>query len=221
MTDSPKNFSSFRPASRGGAALEARADELRASLQLLEPHAIAQRADVRYLEIGPDRGEFHLTLLGAPVIGAYPNLVFFSPTGDELPAIKQALLLYYFHTASGAPLTGKYVSFADLPGGRMYAQAYQGYSGDEVARHFGLSLEKFKSACEKIGGEPVQMADAAYTFQGLPRVPVLVTYWQGDEDFPSTCKTLFDASATESLPIDGCAILGSMLTGKIIKAGST
>jgi hypothetical protein len=49
---------------------------------------------------------------------------------------------------------------------------------------------------------------------------MLVTYWLGDEDFPSSCKILFDSSATHYMPIDGCAIAGSMLAKKLRKAGS-
>ncbi|RPH63294.1 MAG: DUF3786 domain-containing protein, partial [Chloroflexi bacterium] len=119
--------------------------------------------------------------------------------------------------ADGAPLTGKFVSFADLPGGRMYAQAFQGYSGDVVARSVGENLESFRQGCQKAGGQALQAGSAAYSFQALPRVPLQIVYWLGDEDFPSNCKILFDSSATRYLPIDGCAIIGSMLTGKIIK----
>jgi hypothetical protein len=46
----------------------------------------------------------------------------------------------------------------------------------------------------------------------------MLTYWLGDEDFPSSCKVLFDESASHYLPIDACAILGGMLTRKIIAA---
>jgi hypothetical protein len=46
----------------------------------------------------------------------------------------------------------------------------------------------------------------------------MVTYWLGDEDFPSSCKILFDASASHYLPIDGSAILGSMLVRKLLAA---
>ena len=44
----------------------------------------------------------------------------------------------------------------------------------------------------------------------------MVTYWLGDEDFPSSCKILFDESASHYLPIDGCAILGSMLVRRLL-----
>ncbi len=198
-----------------------RAGELRAALQQLPAELLAARTGSVFSHTTPGRGEFRLSLFDSVILGSFPNFIFTTLAGEELPSIKQLMLLYYFHTASGVSLTEKWVSFADLPGGRMYSQAYQGYTGDELVKQFGLSLEKFQAACQKLGGAPAPMADAAYSFQCLPRVPVLVTYWQGDEDFSSTSKTLFDASATEYLPIDGCAILGSMLAGKIIRAGNT
>ncbi|MCK7522532.1 MAG: DUF3786 domain-containing protein [Ignavibacteriales bacterium] len=69
-------------------------------------------------------------------------------------------------------MTGKWVSFADLPDGRMYNAAFQGYSGDEIVKRFGLDLEGFKSACSKAGGEPVDVGSASFVFQALPRSSV-------------------------------------------------
>jgi Domain of unknown function (DUF3786) len=127
------------------------------------------------------------------------------------------LLLYYLTTADGAPQSDKWVSFADLPGGRMYNQAFQGYSGDELSKVFGLDLDDFSNACRSAGGKFVNVGSASCTFQALPRVLLMVTYWLGDEDFPSSCKILFDSSVTHYLPIDVCAILGSNLTQRIVK----
>jgi hypothetical protein len=137
---------------------------------------------------------------------------------DPLPDFQLAMLMYYLLTADGAPLTGRWVSFADLPDGRVYDTAFQGYSGDVIAKAFGLDLNGFKSACGKTGGASVEVGSASFIFQALPRVPLMLTYWQGDEDFPSSCKVLFDESASHYLPIDACAILGGMLTRKIITA---
>ncbi|MEW6402406.1 MAG: DUF3786 domain-containing protein, partial [Chloroflexota bacterium] len=150
-----------------------------------------------------------------------PELIAYHEFDDPLPAFQQALFLYYLLTSDGAPLTGRWVSFADLPDGRMYNAAFQGYTGDELAKAFGLELEGFKVACEKAGGEFAATGDAAYRFQALPRVELLAVYHLGDEDFPSSCKILFDASATHYLPIDGCAIVGSMLTKKIMVSSGT
>jgi hypothetical protein len=197
--------------------LARRAGELRAELQLLPAETLVARTGAQFLSLGTGRGEFHLEFFGAGLLGTYPEFRFFSASGNELPDFQQTLLLYYFQTADGLPLTGNWVSFADLPGGRIYTQAFQGYSGHEVVKAFGLDLGAFQAAAQAIGGEPVAVGESAFRFQALPNLPLLLTYWLGDEDFPSACQVLFDASATRYLPIDGCAILGSQLTQKILK----
>ncbi|MDO9303400.1 MAG: DUF3786 domain-containing protein [Anaerolineales bacterium] len=189
--------------------------ELRSTLRFRDPGLVATRSGVSYLTFGPDRGEFHIPFWGKAVILTWPNLTGYSNTDDELPPIIQALLLYYLLTADGTTLTGKWVSFADLPDGRMYNAAFQGYSGDEIVKAFGFDLPAFGCACLNAGGKPVEVGSASFVIQALPNLPMLVTYWLGDEDFPSSCKILFDSSATHYLPIDGCAIAGSMLTKKL------
>ncbi len=195
--------------------LAERMQELRTTLQFRDPGLIAARSGISYLTFGPDRGEFHIPFWGKAVILTWPNLTGYSDTDDELPPMIQALLLYYLTTADGTVLTGKWVSFADLPDGRMYNAAFQGYSGDEIVKTFGFDLPAFSSACLKAGGKPAEVGSASFVMQALPNLPLLVTYWLGDEDFPSSCKVLFDSSATHYLPIDGCAIAGSMLTKKL------
>lgn len=199
-------------------ALASRVDELRGSLQGIPVNLLAENTGASYLALGPGRGEFRLSLFDAPVLVTYPGLIGFdTKKDDELPLPVQAVLAYYFHTSDGAPLTGQWVSFADLLDGRMYNQAFQGYSGDELVKAFQLDVEAFKAACQKGGGVATLVGDAAYIFQALPRLPLLVNYWCGDEDFPSSCKILFDSSVSHYLPTDVCAILGSMLTRKLVK----
>jgi hypothetical protein len=211
------------------AQFAARLDELRSTLRVQDPGLIAERSGVPYLTVGPDRGELHIPFWENVCILSFPELI-----NEQLPNFQQALLLYYLLTADGAPLTGKWVSFADLPDGRMYNAAFQGYSGDEIVKtfeHVGRDvippkriatsysqsnpLHEFNQACFASGGKPVELGSASFVFQALPRVPLMLTYWLGDEEFPSSCKILFDESACHYLPIDACAILGSMLVRKL------
>jgi len=199
------------------AQLAGRADELRAALRAHDPELIAERSGSSYQAFDSARGELHIPLWGRVCVLTFPDLAGHFDTGEPLPSIYSAMLLYYLTTSDGFPLTSSWDSFGDLPGGRTYNQAFQGYTGDEISKVFGLELDAFKSACEKAGGEFIPLGDAAYRFQSLPRIPVLVVYHLGDEDFPSTCIILFDSSATHYVPIDACAILGSMLAQRIIK----
>lgn len=217
MNDSQKDWKPSRtPASAG--QLAGRLDELKSTLRVQDPSLVAVRGGLSYLTLGPGRGELHIPLWGRDCILCWPQLTGCSEKDDRLPDFQLAMLLYYLVTADGAPLTGRWVSFADLPDGRTYNAAFQGYTGDEIVKRFGLDLEGFKSACSQAGGKPVDAGSASFVFQALPKVPLMVTYWLGDEDFPSSCRVLFDESASHYLPIDACAILGSTLTGRLIRA---
>jgi hypothetical protein len=199
-------------------ALASRVDELRVTLRQVPVNLLAECTGASYQALGPGRGEFRLSLFDSPILVTYPGLVGIdAKKDDDLPLPFQAVLAYYFYTSDGARLTGQWVSFADLPDGRMYSQAFQGYSGDELVKIFRLDLNAFRIACEKGGGVATSTGAAAYIFYALPRLPLLVNYWCGDEDFSSSCKILFDSSVSHYLPTDVCAILGSMLTRKLVK----
>lgn len=164
-------------------------------------------------------GVLRLPLWGVDVAVTIPDFVVCDPqTGQELPVAGQALLLYYFHTCDGAPETGRWVSFAELPDGRFYNRAFQGYTGHELAKAFQSEAAAFVRAAESLGGQRQALGDAAFSFRALPRVTLLVVFWQGDEEFPASFQILFDAAVSHHLPTDVCAILGSMLTRKLIKS---
>jgi hypothetical protein len=115
-------------------------------------------------------------------------------------------------------MTSEWIAFNQIPGGMFYAQAFQGYTGDELAKVFGNDSEVFMDANEKLGGRREFFGNLAYSYQVLPRVPIMVVCWLGDEDFPPSYRMLFDSNAEHHLVTDAYAILGSNLTRRLIKA---
>ena len=196
--------------------LAGRLAELRLRLRDVNPLELAARSGA---ELGPRPGSLRLHLFSRSVIVAFPDLV---PADEETDAplsdANQTLLLYYLATADGTPLQGRWLSFAELPGGRFYNQAFQGYSGAELAKRFAKDLAAFERAGQQLGGVRLAFGDAAFSFQVLPRVMLAVVYYLGDEEFPDACRILFDASASHYLPTDAGAVLGSSLTRRLIAA---
>ena len=209
----------FSPQPRPGH-LPHRVDELRRDLKSFTPTTFAIRTGAVYNPMNEGQGEFCLPLWGRDVLLKWPDLVAFdSETSRELSIDQQALLLYHFYTSDGTPPAGRWISFSELPGGGFYAQAFQGYSGNELARAFGDDTVALQRAALAAGGTPESFADLAFSFPLLPRLSLLAAYWQGDEDFPASMRILFDAAAEHHLPLDVCAIAGGMLTRRILKAG--
>lgn len=207
-----------RPEPQPQEALADSAEDLRVLLRQTPPHTLTETAGCEYHPNGPEQGELALSFFGAQVRLPYPELVARWEGGTPLPLYLQAMLLYYLTTGDGTPPVNKWASFSELPGGIMYSRAFQGYSGDKIVRAFGGEIERFKQACLAAGGQPAEGGDAAFRFTPLPRLPLLVNYWLGEDEFPPACKILFDAAATHYLPIDVCAIYGSQVVSRIIKS---
>lgn len=192
-------------------------EQLQVSLRQASPQQLAANTNSTYIETGADAGEFRLRFFNDLLVIPYPEWVVYSSSTEPCSLPVQALLLYHFQTSNGIPLSGKWVSFAELPGGRIYSQAFQGYSGDRLSGLCGNQIDLFRQACLEALGQPEGVGDAAFSFFALPRVPLLVTYWLGEDEFPPFCKVLFDSTAVNSLPIDVCAILGKMLISRIAR----
>ncbi len=140
-------------------------------------------------------------------------------SGAALSVYDQALLLYYLHTANGTSLADRWVSFRELPGGGFYHQAFQGYSGDLVAKAFSNTPANFPAACQKAGGTALgDLGEYAFAFKPLPKIHLAAVLWPGDEDFPTRAGILFDAASINYLPIDGLALIGSKLARRILRA---
>ena len=199
-------------------ALASKVDEVREKLKRVPAVLLAERTGAKYQELNSGIGEFRFMLVDTPLIVTYPEFRVFNDRNNELPSFHHAMVMYYFDSGSSFPTAGKWVSFADLPDGRVYDSAFQGNTGNVLVKTFGLDIKSLQKVCEALQGKPVKgYGDLAYVIQALPRIPVLVNYWLGDEDFPSTSKLLFDQSVSRYLPTEACAILGGMLARKLIK----
>ncbi|MCX6356685.1 MAG: DUF3786 domain-containing protein [Candidatus Aureabacteria bacterium] len=172
--------------------------------------------------VNPEGREIILPLWGNPVSIRVPGFVISPPVvGKNLSLSDQALVLHYLATTDGTGERGRWVSFAELPEGRFYDRAFQGYTGDLVIRRFGNDMGAFVAACALCGGRRTDQGDSAYHFRVLPHVPVMVVYWRGEEGIPPAAKLLFDESCPHHLPTDVCAIAGGTLARRLVKPPAT
>jgi hypothetical protein len=198
------------------APLERRADQLRGELINADHHQLAYLTDTQYDE-SKGKGVFRFTLWNKPVM--LPSEDFISRDQDTetpLPAIHQATILYYFYSSKASPPADSWISFSELGDGQFYNAAFQGYTSKKLLQYFNANYSLFEERCLALCGEKTSFGDGAFRFQILPRVAILAVYWQGDEEFPPSYKILFEDTADYHLPTDVYAILGSMLTGKLI-----
>jgi len=63
---------------------------------------------------------------------------------------------------------------------------------------------------------PLDLADASFRFQALPRLAVAVLLWSGDESFPDSTH-LFDAAAGHYLPTEELSGIGDWLAHRLAR----
>jgi len=143
------------------------------------------------------------------------------PGGHPVSSFIASLILTYLQTADGAPSADRWISFRELPNGAFYHQAFQGYAPDRLAKRWGLDLNGFVAACRKLESTRLDIGDAGFVLQVMPRIDIAAVYWLGDEDFPSRSSILFDANAPHYMVTDGLAILGSQLVGNILSTDTS
>lgn len=199
--------------------LKVRVAELCSLLAARDPVQLAAYTGADYLLDDEDGRFFALKVWGRPVQVTFPEFIATDvDSATELDPFTSALLAYYFSTADGTPASQRWIAFSELPDGRFYSQAFHGYTGVRLSAEFGNDVDALSKAAHSLGGMAVMFADRAFRFQVLPYVPLMVACWLGDEDFPTSYRILFDAAAGHHLTTDACAIVGSMLTRRLIGA---
>jgi hypothetical protein len=134
------------------------------------------------------------------------------------------LLLHYLLRADGTPPGGEWRAFRDLPDGMFYAASFSQRAEAPLAEAFGApssggsadGLGRFRNAAAAAGGRALELGDAAFAFQALPRLALAVLVWAGDEEFPAQVSVVFDAAAGCYLPAEDLAGLGGLLARRLI-----
>ena len=99
------------------------------------------------------------------------------------------------------PLAQEMISVQDLKNAHFFVGPHE-LKVKPLLTRYGEDLEGFKKAAERVGGEALDLADIAYEFLPLPKVPLYYLLWAGDEEFQPNLSILFDRSVEHHLAAD-------------------
>ena len=125
----------------------------------------------------------------------------------DVPPRTAVLLLHYLLRASGRPLTGRRVSFREIPQGDLYFRPFR----QRVILPLGRRMEQDAEAVARAAAgfaEPASgPGDLALAARPLPYVPVHYHWYRGEEGIPWELTVLFDASAPDYLSTEDLVVL--------------
>jgi hypothetical protein len=183
------------------------------------PQIDAETAGVAYTDLGEGRGRFDIPLLNRMYELSWPDLAMREQGCDVEPShVLQILLLHYLVVSDGIAIRGQWTSFREIPDGRIYYPAFRGGSEQRLLGRFGQDVAAFHAAAAALGGRPLELADHAYAFDLLPRLPMAVLLWEGDDEFPPELHILMDSTAANYLPTEDIAVISRYLAISLLRA---
>ena len=94
--------------------------------------------------------------------------------------------------ATGVELSGKWISYAELPYGMLHYRPFQTEAVVPLAETFGGQPGRLLQLSRALGGQEIGIGDVGIVIPVLPRLPVAVILWTADEEFPAKANMVFD-----------------------------
>jgi hypothetical protein len=205
--------SAVTPASYRESLRKARLD-----WQQADPRQAAARTDAVFSAGSGGAAQVSLPFFGKAYRLPHPTgPVVEADSGRDASAGTQILMLHHLLAVSGARASGEWVSFHELPDGRIYQSAFAARSLAPLSAAFGVDAGGFAAAAGRLGGQPMRLGDSSFWFRVFPRLAVVAVLWLGEEDLPGSVNILFDSAAGHMLPTEDLAGVGGMLSGMLLR----
>ncbi len=137
--------------------------------------------------------------------------------GGELTRWEQVFILNHLAQGGSSDPKGRWKGFVQFPNTVSKVITMTRQVEEPLSERFTGKKDELVSRSMDMGGELVRdmegSADAAILFKPLPKVPVVLLFWDRvpSEDFQGQVKLMFDETATEHLDIESIVFLSERL----------
>ena len=190
----------------------------RQALEGMDPEQVALGSGSRWQAEGGGRGVLILHFLNRELSIIWPELHFSYQETGEVPSLQeQVLLLHYLKGALNATLKDQWIAYQEVPDGKFYLDAFLRRAKIPMVQVFGEQPETLvETAVEAYNARPFDQGDHSVIVPALPRIPVALILWRGDEEFPPDGNILFDLSIIDIFSAEDIAWLAGMMIYPLI-----
>ena len=125
------------------------------------------------------------------------------------------IMLHYMAHAQNIPLKNQLISFRELWGGNEYFYAFENRVLKPLIAHFQTKPEDLINAGLKLSGKKIAKGEYGVVIPALPRVPITILFWSGDDEVAASANVLFDASANEQMETEALVWLSIATVGEL------
>ena len=144
--------------------------------------------------------------------------------GSDLNRWEQVFIYNHMAQGGSAKPTGKWKGLIEFPNTVSKIKSMVEQVETPLVERFRGKPDELRAAAGLLGGadvtDGVDSADLVMVFRPLPRIPVMLLFWDEDPDdgFDAEAKLLFDETVTEHLDIESIIFLSERLRQLLCEA---
>jgi hypothetical protein len=142
------------------------------------------------------------------------------PDGQTVATARGSVLVGYLLQQGRGEPAGKFVSFDDITGMVPARSSYSSTSLEgRLAKYGQMDPTRFHDAIVLSGGRSggeVGIGGKSWIIQLLPKIPVQLVFYRGDEEFPAAARLLIDQAAVNFLEFEFLAVLATIFVEQLI-----
>ena len=135
--------------------------------------------------------------------------------------LEHLCILAYLVNARDVPLAGKLVSVEKLDPGGFFFRGSHRLTVEKLEQAFGRDPQRLHGAGRRFDATPQAFGDASIELLVLPRIPLTLIVWAGDEEFSARASILFDQTASAHLALDVLYAAATLTINAIVTAANT
>ncbi len=136
-----------------------------------------------------------------------------------IPWVIIPLLDYVLH-CQGVPVSGDWISFREIDGGKEKYALFKKRGEDVLKQLADKYTDFFDDIVHMFNGRKVEKrfeSDVSVVLYPFPLVPIMICYWKPEEGLGSSLNLFFDKSVDVNLGIDSTYFLGTGLANMFEK----
>jgi len=129
------------------------------------------------------------------------------------PWVAGPVLSYILHS-NGTPVSGTWLPLRELKNGKTWAGLFGQTCEAPLKKVADTYTELFRDMILIFNGKKVEKlyeADISLVLHPLPKVPLLICFWEPEDGLESSLNLFFDSTVEEHLPIEAVYSLGAGL----------
>jgi len=144
--------------------------------------------------------------------------------GKPVNVNNRSVLAYYALSQGAGEPAFSYVPISGLVGSGITFSGNIKWMTDPLGKTFSGDYATFSDTMRSLGGvfnERLQSGGYSWLLQALPKIPLQIVYYEGDDEFPCEVQIMFDQNASRFMEFECLAFLKGCLVRAMIMTAQT